>query len=57
MGALSSSLTAQKQNLEHLFDQAGEQLRHAADATNIIEASRAPGRASRWLFGYGGDDE
>lgn len=57
MGALSSSLKRQMEHIEQLFDQAGAQLRHAADASNIIEAIKHPGSSGRWLFGYGTDDE
>ncbi|KAI9319287.1 hypothetical protein BX666DRAFT_1924684 [Dichotomocladium elegans] len=57
LGALSSNLKRQMQNIELLFDKAGAQLRHAADASSVIEACKHHGSTSRWLSGYGTDDD
>ena len=57
MDTLSSTLKGQLEQIESLYDEVKEHLRHANDGCAVLEACKHPGQGPRWLFGYSKDDE
>ncbi|KAI8327333.1 hypothetical protein EDC96DRAFT_532101 [Choanephora cucurbitarum] len=57
LDTLSSTLKGQLEQIESLYDEVKEHLRHANDGCAVLEACKHPGQGPRWLFGYSKDDD